>query len=62
MINLTDNDIMQFQALYRENFGIEISKEDARQQGMKLLRLILLVCKQPCEEEIIVPKLKPNNK
>ena len=40
---LTDIDINRFQELYKEQFGIEICKEDAREQGMKLLRLVSIV-------------------
>lgn len=61
MINITDSNIREFQALYKEHFGIEISKEDATEQGMKLVRLILLVCEKPCEEET-TSKLKTNLK
>jgi hypothetical protein len=51
MIQLTDNDIKKFQALYKAHFGISLSEAEARDQGMKLIRLILLVCEKPCEEE-----------
>lgn len=40
---LSDENIKEFQELYKEHFGIEISKEDARENGTKLLRLISLI-------------------
>jgi hypothetical protein len=39
---LSDENIVKFQALYKEHFGKEIGKEDAYEQGMKLLRLTSL--------------------
>ena len=40
---LSDEDITKFQALYREELGIEISTEDAYEKGAKLLRLLSVV-------------------
>lgn len=40
---LSDEHIKEFQKLYGEHFGIEISKEDAYENGAKLLRLISLI-------------------
>jgi aldehyde:ferredoxin oxidoreductase len=40
---LSDEHIKEFQELCKEHFGIEISKEDARENGTKLLRLISLI-------------------
>ncbi|OGN13832.1 MAG: hypothetical protein A3J47_03825 [Candidatus Yanofskybacteria bacterium RIFCSPHIGHO2_02_FULL_43_22] len=38
-----DSDIIKFQELYKKHFGKEISREDAYEQGIKLLRLMSLV-------------------
>lgn len=40
---LTDTDIAKFQALYRSEFGKEISAEQAYEQGIKLVRLMSAV-------------------
>jgi hypothetical protein len=48
---LSDDDIRKFQDLYRERFGKEISKEDAYEQGIKLLRLMSVVYRPMTEAE-----------
>ena len=48
---LTNNDIKKFQALYKEEFGTEISKEEALEQGIKLLSLMSHVYKPMTQEE-----------
>lgn len=40
---LSNEDIEKFQILYKKQYGIEISAEQAREEGMKLIRLITLV-------------------
>lgn len=40
---LSDENIKEFQTLYREHFGEEISVEDARENGTKLVHLISLL-------------------
>lgn len=47
---LSDDDIRTFRIIYREQFGKEISKEDAYEQGIKLLRLMAVVY-QPMTKE-----------
>lgn len=42
---LTDDEVLQFQAIYRQQFGKEISQEDARERGIKLVRLFEIVYK-----------------
>jgi hypothetical protein len=39
-MNLSDEKVIEFQNLYKEHFCEEISKKDAYEQGIKLLRLI----------------------
>lgn len=48
---LSDEDIAKFQMLYQEQFGIEITKEEAYEQGMKLLSLVSIVYKPMTKEE-----------
>lgn len=40
---LSDGDIEKFQALYMSEFGMEISREDAYEKGIKLVRLMSAV-------------------
>lgn len=48
---LSNEDILKFQALYKSEFGIEISKENAYEKGIKLLRLMSVVYKPMTERE-----------
>jgi hypothetical protein len=50
-MSLSDEDIVKFQALYKSELGIEISREDAYEKGIKLLRLMSIVYKPMTEEE-----------
>ncbi len=47
---LSDEKIKEFQELYKEHFGVEISKADAYENGTKLLRLISLIYR-PIEQD-----------
>ncbi len=40
---LSDKQIEEYQRIYRETFGKDISKDDAIEQGLSLIRLIALV-------------------
>ena len=48
---LSNEDISKFQALFKSEFGIEISVEDAYEKGLKLLQLISIVYKPISERE-----------
>lgn len=48
---LLTSDIEKFQSLYRSEFGIELSKEDAYEKGVKLLRLMSIVYRPMTESE-----------
>ncbi len=48
---LSDEDIVKFQALYKSEFGMEISREDAYEKGIKLLRLMSIVYNPMTEKE-----------
>ena len=51
LMKLSDEDICKFQILYRNEFGIELSKEDAYEKGIKLLRLISIVYRPMSQEK-----------
>ena len=40
---LSDENIIAFQSLYKEHFAKDLSKEEAYEQGMKLLSLVSIV-------------------
>jgi hypothetical protein len=42
---LSKEAVEEFQKIYKETFGIELSYEDAAEQGHNLLRFIKFVCK-----------------
>ncbi len=48
---LSDENISKFQALYMSEFGVEISKEDAYEKGIKLLELMSVVYKPMTQQE-----------
>ncbi|OGZ08924.1 MAG: hypothetical protein A3D67_01520 [Candidatus Lloydbacteria bacterium RIFCSPHIGHO2_02_FULL_51_22] len=48
---LSDEQIRKFQDLYKARFGKEISREDAYEQGVKLMRLIQIVYKPMTKDE-----------
>lgn len=48
---LTNEQVKQFQSLYRQRFGKEISQEKAYEQGAKLLRLVELIYRPITEKE-----------
>jgi hypothetical protein len=48
---LSDEQITKFQMLYKNRFGKEISREEAYEQGVKLIRLVELIYKPMSEAE-----------
>lgn len=44
-MHLADTDIAEFQMLYKKHFGIEISKAEALEKGLRLIRLTEIVSK-----------------
>jgi len=48
---LLDEDIAKFQALYKREFGMEISREDAYEKGIKLVQLMSIVYQPMTEKE-----------
>ena len=49
---LTDEQVKKFQDIYRKRFGKEISKADALEKGIKLVRLMEIVYKPITEKEL----------
>lgn len=39
---LSDDQIKEFQKLYFERFGYEISRDDAIEEGLNLIRLVVI--------------------
>lgn len=58
---LSEEQIKQFQALYQKNFRKEISREEAFEQGTKLLRLVELIYRPMTEEEYKKYDTRRNN-
>ena len=50
MMVLSDEQVEQFRAMYFRRYGKEISKEDAYEQGIKLITMLRLIYK-PMELE-----------
>lgn len=48
---LSEEEITKFQMLYKNRFGKEISREEAYESGVKLIRLVELVYKPMTEAE-----------
>lgn len=48
---LSHEQIKKFQTLYKNRFGKEISREEAYEQGVKLIRLVELIYKPMTEAE-----------
>jgi hypothetical protein len=48
---LTDEDITTFRALYKSELGLEISREEAYEKALKLLRLMSVVYQPMTQEE-----------
>ena len=51
MIMLSEEQITKFQTLYKNRFGKKISREEAYEQGVKLIRLVELIYKPMTEAE-----------
>lgn len=49
---ISDEQIKKFQAIYKARFSKYISREEALEQGTRLLRLVELVYKPMTEDEL----------
>ncbi len=60
---LSHEQITKFQMLYKNRFGKEISREEAYEQGIKLIRLVELIYKPMTEAEYkIIQKRRKETK
>jgi len=50
-MHLADEDIAEFQMLYKKHFGIEISKAEALEKGIRLVRLFEIVSRAVAKEQ-----------
>ena len=50
-MHLTEEDITKFQRLYKKHFRVEISRTRAREEGIKLVRLMRLIYKPMTKAE-----------
>lgn len=48
---LSDKQIVSFQNLYKSQFGKDISREEACEKGIKLIRLVQLIYKPMTKNE-----------
>ena len=48
---MSDERIKKFQTLYKNRFGKEISREEAYEKGVKLIRLIQIIYRPITENE-----------
>jgi len=48
---LSNKQITKFQTLYKNRFGRKVSREEAYEQGVKLIRLVELIYKPMTEAE-----------
>jgi len=48
---LSNEQVTKFQTLYKKRFGKEISREEAYEQGVRLIRLVELIYKPMTEAE-----------
>lgn len=57
---IADEHIAEFQTLYRKHFDVEITKEQALEKGLRLIRLMEVVsraaAKQQREQKVIEPQ------
>ena len=49
---LSNKQVKKFQNIYRKYYGKEISKQDAYEQGIKLVRLLSVIYKPMTEDEL----------
>ena len=57
---LSDEQVASFQALYKKQFGREITKDEALEKGTQLVRMMQLVYKPMTQEEYEKVKKRRN--
>ena len=50
-MNLTDDNLLEFQMLYQKHFGTEITKEQALEKGLRLIRLVEAASRAVADEQ-----------
>lgn len=50
---LSEEQVTNFQAIYRNKFGREISREDALEKGARLVRLMQIIYQPITEQELL---------
>jgi len=55
---LSDEQIINFQMLYKSKFGKEISQAEACEKGIKLIRLVQLIYKPITEDEYKILQMR----
>ena len=48
---ISDEHIADFQKLYKEHFGVELTKAQALEKGLRLIRLVEVVSRGVAEEQ-----------
>ena len=48
---LADEHITEFQKLYKEHFGVELTKAQALEKGLRLIRLVEIVSRATANEQ-----------
>lgn len=48
--SLTDKEIAEYQRLFKAEFGIELTKDQALEKGLRLVRLLRVVLKGDSQE------------
>ena len=59
---LSDEHVDKFKQLYKKHFGKDISKQDAYDQGIKLVRLLSIIYKPITEDELAFIEKRKNVK
>jgi hypothetical protein len=50
---LTDSEIIEFQEIWKKNFGEEISKDEAYEKGSGVVELMRVICGPDIAEKVI---------
>lgn len=50
-MQLADEHITEFQVLYKKHFGVELSKAQALEKGLRLIRLVEIVSRATANEQ-----------
>jgi hypothetical protein len=50
-MGIADEHIAEFQKLYKEHFGVELTKAQALEKGLRLIRLVEIVSRATANEQ-----------